>query len=99
MLKLSITPRAESDLTGIWLYTCEEWGTEQADSYLDKLEAGMKQLLNHPLLGSDYNHVSAGYRRLQVEHHAVFYQVLEPEVLIVRVLHEDMDSPQRLLQQ
>lgn len=97
MLKLSITPKAESDLTGIWLYTCEEWGAEQADTYLDQLEAGMKQLLRYPLLGADYTHVLTGYRRLQVEHHAVFYQVLEPEVLVVRVLHDDMDAPQRLL--
>jgi toxin ParE1/3/4 len=97
VLKLSITPKAESDLAGIWLYTCEEWGAEQADKYLDQLEAGMKQLLSHPLLGADYTHVLTGYRRLQVEHHAVFYQVLEPEVLVVRVLHEDMDTPRRLL--
>ena len=97
MLQLSITPKAESDLTGIWLYTCEEWGIDQADKYLDQLEVGMKQLLNHPLLGSNYAHVLPGYRRLQVEHHAVFYQVLEPEVLVVRVLHEDIDAPQRLL--
>ncbi|HAS23289.1 type II toxin-antitoxin system RelE/ParE family toxin [Idiomarina loihiensis] len=97
MLKLSVTPKAESDLTAIWLYTYEEWGAEQADKYLDHLEAGMKQLLSHPLLGADYAHVLVGYRRLYVEHHAVFYQVLKSEVLIVRVLHEDMDAPQRLL--
>ncbi len=97
MLKLSITPKAESDLTGIWLYTCEEWGVEQADKYLNELETSMKQLLSHPSLGADYTHVLTGYRRLQVEHHSVFYQVLESEVLVVRVLHEDMDAPQRLL--
>ncbi len=97
MLKLNITPKAESDLTGIWLYTCEEWGVEQADKYLDQLEAGMKQLLNHPLLGADYVHVFPGYRRLQIEHHAVFYQALELEVLVVRVLHKEMDAPNRLL--
>ncbi len=97
MFELGITPKAESDLTDIWLYTCEEWGTDQADRYLDQLEAGMKQLIAYPLLGADYAHVLTGYRRLQVEHHAVFYQVLESEVLVVRVLHEGMDAPQRLL--
>lgn len=97
MLKLSVTPKAESDLTGIWLYTCEEWGVDQADKYLDQLEAGMQQLLNHPSLGTNYTHVLPGYRRLQVEHHAVLYKVIEPEVLVIRVLHEDMDAPQRLL--
>ncbi|XKF15845.1 type II toxin-antitoxin system RelE/ParE family toxin [Halomonas sp. BLK-85] len=97
MLRLTVTPKAESDLTGIWLYTCEEWGVDQADVYLDQLEAGVNQLINYPSLGADYAHVLPGYRRLQVKHHAVFYQVNEPEVLIVRVLHEDMDAPRRLL--
>ena len=97
MLKLHVTPKAESDLVNIWLYSCEEWGLDQADKYLDLLEMGMKQLLNHPLLGANYSYVLQGYRRLQIEHHAVFYQVLEPEIRVVRVLHEDMDAPQRLL--
>ncbi|WP_048307061.1 type II toxin-antitoxin system RelE/ParE family toxin [Halomonas sp. PR-M31] len=97
MLKLNITPKAESDLIGIWIYTCEEWSVDQADKYLDQLETGMKQLINYLSLGTNYAHVLPGYRRLQVEHHAVFYQVLGPEVLVVRVLHEDMDAPVRLL--
>ncbi|GEN29306.1 toxin ParE1 [Halovibrio variabilis] len=98
MVKLSNTPKAESDLIDIWVYTCEEGGVEQADRYLDQLEAGMKQLANHPSLGTNYAHVLPGYRRLQVERHAVFYQVLEAEILVVRVLHQDMDAPQRLLE-
>jgi toxin ParE1/3/4 len=97
VFNLSVTPKAESDLIGIWVYTCEEWGVDQADKYLDQLETGMQQLINHPSLGANYAHVLSGYRRLQVEHHAVFYQVLESEMLIVRVLHEDMDAPERLL--
>jgi toxin ParE1/3/4 len=43
VFKLNVTPRAESDLIGIWVYTCEEWGVDQADNYLDRLEAGMKR--------------------------------------------------------
>jgi len=97
VFNLSVTPKAESDLIGIWVCTCEEWGVDQADKYLDQLETGMQQLINHPSLGANYAHVLSGYRRLQVEHHAVFYQVLESEMLIVRVLHEDMDAPERLL--
>ena len=97
MLKLSLTPKAESDLVEIWVYTCDEWGLDQADTYLDQLEEGMKQLIHHPSLGADYAHVLPGYRRLQVEHHAVFCKVLEAELLVVRVLHEGMDAPARLL--
>lgn len=97
MIKLRVTPKAESDLIGIWVYTCEEWGVEKADQYVDRMEAGMKQLIDNPLPGTNYAHVLPGYRRLLLERHAVFYQVLELEVLVVRVLHEDMDAPERLL--
>lgn len=96
MLTLCLTPKAESDLVGIWLYTCETWGAEQADEYLDQIERGVKHLLGHPALGIDYSHVLPGYRRLHIEHHDVFYKVLEGEILVVRVLHEDMDAPRRL---
>lgn len=97
MLRLRVTPKAESDLIGIWVYTCDEWGMVQADRYLDELEEGMKQLIHHPSLGADYTHVVPGYRRLQVENHAVFYKLVESELLVVRVLHQSMDAPARLL--
>jgi toxin ParE1/3/4 len=96
VLKLRVTPKAESDLVGIWVYTCDEWGADQADTYLDQLEKGMKQLTDHPSLGTDYAHILPAYRRLRLEHHAVFYKVLDAEVLIVRVLHEAIDAPARL---
>ncbi|RVU32050.1 type II toxin-antitoxin system RelE/ParE family toxin [Rheinheimera riviphila] len=97
MFKLSITPKAESDLIGIWVYSCEAWGVEQADKYLDQLEKAMKQLAEHPAVGTDYAHVRPGFRLLPVEHHSIFYRVCETEILVVRVLHEDMDAPQRLM--
>ena len=97
MLQLRVTPKAELDLIGIWVYTCGEWGIDQADKYLDELEEGMKQLIHHPSLGADYTHVLPGYRRLQVGHHALFYKLVEQELLVVRVLHESMDAPATLL--
>lgn len=97
MLALRLTPRAESDLVGVWVYSCETWGVEQADNYLDLLELGMKQLVQHPALGTVYSHVLPGYRRLHVEYHDVFYKVSGEEVLVVRVLHESMDAPRWLL--
>ncbi|WP_413229011.1 type II toxin-antitoxin system RelE/ParE family toxin [Arsukibacterium sp.] len=57
----------------------------------------MSQLLSHPLFGTDYAHVLTGYRSLQVEYHAVFYRVLQSKLRIVRVLHQEMDAPLKLL--
>ena len=99
MLQLTVSPKAESDLIGIWVYTCEQWGVDQADKYLDQLDSGMKRLVEHPLLGADYTHVFPEYRRLQVEHHSVFYKVQASQIIVIRVLHQEMDAPDRLMEQ
>ncbi|ASK36386.1 type II toxin-antitoxin system RelE/ParE family toxin [Alloalcanivorax mobilis] len=49
---MGLTPKAESDLIDIWAYTCEEWSADQADGYLDQLEAGMMPLVQHQYLGA-----------------------------------------------
>lgn len=97
MLSLNVTPRAESDLVETWLYTSETWGVAQADEYLDQLETGMGHLKVHPSLGVDYSHILHGYRKFRIAHHDVFYRILENKILVVRVLHENMDAPRRLL--
>ncbi len=96
MLELKVSPQAETDLTDIWVYSCEAWGIEQADNYLEQLAAGMEQLTLHPQLGLDYSHVLPSYRRLQIERHCVFYQVKNTTVVVIRVLHQEMDAPERL---
>lgn len=97
MLSLRVSPQAESDLVETWLYTSETWGVAQADEYLDQLETGMGHLTTHPSLGVDYSHILPGYRKIRIGHHEVFYRILGSEIWVVRVLHEDIDAPLRLL--
>ena len=82
---------AEDDLVGIWLYSFEQWGTEQADLYLDALDEGISLLRANPQLGTDASHLKSGCRRLHVRHHLVYYRLQLPRIEIVRVLHESMD--------
>lgn len=98
MPDLEITPEAENDLVDIWVCTFKEWGADQADDHLDQLERGRNQLIEHPELGVDCSHVIPGYRRLQQEHHLFFYKLENSKLLIVRVFHEDMDVPRRLVE-
>lgn len=35
MPEYRLTPAAEGDLEGIWLYTAEQWGVKQANHYID----------------------------------------------------------------
>jgi toxin ParE1/3/4 len=82
---------AESDLLGIWQYTFESWGADQADEYLDELEQAISRLASIPEVGVSRELVRAGYRVLFVNDHAVYYNVASNPVRIVRVLHGRMD--------
>jgi toxin ParE1/3/4 len=86
--------RARDDLLGIWLYTAEVWGEQQADRYLDQLQAAIERLKGYPAAGLDYGRIRPGYRRLSVARHRIFYTASEVQIDIIRVLHEreDMES-------
>ena len=63
----------------------------QADRYLDELDQEIQLLAENPNLGSDYDHICDGYRRLSINYHAVFNRLLGDFPEIVHVLHERMD--------
>lgn len=96
MLEILIRPRARKDLAAIWQYTFEQWGETQADLYLRELEIGIQILADHPDFGVLYDHVRAGYRKLHLNRHMVFYRVKHNRIEVVRILHESMDVPRRL---
>lgn len=48
MPEYRLTPAAEGDLEGIWLYTAEQWGVKQANHYIDILSATFSDLAQHP---------------------------------------------------
>jgi toxin ParE1/3/4 len=66
MRKIHVSVLAESDLIGIWQYSFEEWGADQADRYLDELDSNIKLLADNLDLGIKRDFVSDGYRVLFV---------------------------------
>jgi toxin ParE1/3/4 len=82
-----ISTEAENDIDQIASYTISNWGTAQADRYLNKLEDGISALGNNPLIGRPCDSLQRGLRRLEIEKHVVFYLPEPDGVLIVRVLH------------
>ena len=91
-----LTPAAVRDLETIWLYTLEEWGTEQANRYIDELVDAFNQLAAHPQLGLSCDHIRKGYRRSRVGRHAIYFRVTDYGIAIYRLLHERMDAPRHL---
>lgn len=95
-LPVRISALAEADLIGIWRYTAERWGSEQADVHLDGLEAAFRRLAAQPALGARRDAVREGYRVLFVADHAVYYRVTATAVQVIRVLHGRMDPERHL---
>lgn len=87
--------QAKADLFDIWRYTAGRWGEQQADHYLEKIDARCRKLARDTLSSKT---TLPEYPMLQVvrcEHHYIFY-IMEDVPLIIAVLHEKMDHVARL---
>ncbi len=96
MPEIRIRPRAKHDLKAIWRYSFEHWGEAQADLYLRQLDAAIQSLREFPDIGEPSDHIRAGYRKLHVNRHLVFYRRIDQRIEIVRVLHQAMDIGRQL---
>ena len=94
--QLVTTTEAANDLVEIWVYSYEQWGRAQADSYLSQLEQTIKRLVDDPLLGTSRDQIRRGYRSIRIGRHVVFYTVSDTELRIQRVLHARMDVDRHL---
>jgi toxin ParE1/3/4 len=81
---------ARLDLTDIADYTVDTWGPEQAQRYLDILEACFSRIVRSPKIGRPCNRICKGYRRIEHEKHVIFYRADQDGILIGRVLHQRM---------
>ena len=89
-------PQAYADLEGIWLYTHEQWGEEQADRYVRRLNKQIMALATSPECGKSAEAIRAGYYSIQVGRHLVFYTFTDTIVSVRRVLHDQMDVERHL---
>ncbi len=82
---------AEADLIGIWLFTYENWGEQQADDYLDAIVSGVADLARSPEKGRPRESLRSGYWSRGILRHLAFYTFNRMEVRLRRVLHRAMD--------
>lgn len=95
-MTINLSVLAEQDLLDIWTYTYDKWGEMQADDYLRQLDYGFRQIAAMPLSGKLLTEIDAHLRVYHCRHHYIFYLIERDEVIIIAVLHEKMDSLQRL---
>ena len=91
MAGFALSPAAQADLEEIWDYTVRRWGEAQAERYTRDIQAACEGLSDGTLIGLSAEDIRAGYRKIGVGSHVMYYREREGTLEIVRILHRRMD--------
>ncbi|MDP3378093.1 MAG: type II toxin-antitoxin system RelE/ParE family toxin [Brevundimonas sp.] len=91
-----LTPAAQADLEDIWRYSVQQWSFAQAERYILAIRDACDDLAAGVQNGQDAGDIRAGYRKLKVGSHVLFFRRSGNTIDIVRILHQRMDLPNRL---
>lgn len=95
MPSYELTLAAEEALRGIWRYTSETWGPEQADKYLDLLGECFDAIGNRRAAPIPLPQLPDEVCIHHCQRHYIFWLAIDRPIIIA-VLHEKMDVLQRL---
>ncbi len=95
-LKIIFLEEAINDIEEIWFYIFVTWSQHQADRYHSLIIKEIEFLATKPESGKALNHIRKGYRSIKIKSHYIFYRFSQDELEIIRILHENMDIPNRL---
>lgn len=99
MAKFRFTNKAVYDLTQIWNYTVVKWSEKQADKYYLMLVDNCNEVACNPESGKNYSEVTENLLGFKAGRHIIFYRIIEmDEVEIIRILHEQMDLKNRIIE-
>ena len=90
MLRLETSPEAEADLVDIWSYIADDQ-PDNADKFLDKLQAVAEKLAEFPGLGRNRPELANNLKSFPVDRYSLFYCITEDALILVRVLTSARD--------
>ncbi|WP_438751380.1 type II toxin-antitoxin system RelE/ParE family toxin [Pararhizobium sp. O133] len=96
MKQLAFSPKAAADLDEIYDYTEDQWGPEQAETYIAELEQACSSLLLHSTRRAVRAVGKSRYFVISCGSHRVWYRENQEDILIVRILHQRMDPARHL---
>ncbi len=96
-MSFHLTQKAKADLKDIARYTQKTWGSDQRNTYLQKIDSAFLDLSETPDIGRDCDYIRSGYKKYGIGKHFIFYRLTKPHhIEIVRVLHGRMNIKKRL---
>lgn len=91
MSKFTVSQAANSDIRSIARYTQDTWGRDQRRRYLDGLNEKFELLAAIPEMAAERRDFRPPVRIHHYEKHLIIYVIEDGGILIVRVLHQNMD--------
>ena len=92
MSSFSLSKSARKDFKSIGSYTQRQWGYDQRTLYLTGLNDGFITLSENPNIGTDCHYIEPGLKKHPYKSHIIFYEIQDDQrILIVRILHKNMD--------
>ena len=99
MAKFELTKKVVEDLGEIWNYAHENWSEHQTDIYYQLLIESFKEIANNPSIGKNYGGIVGSLRGFKVGRHIIFFREMEGQKIeIIRILHEQMDLKNRIIE-
>jgi toxin ParE1/3/4 len=95
MKTLAFSPAAEADIEGIWDYSADNWGPDQADRYTDEIRDACHAVAAGRKRGKLVD-LRPGYLKLSTGSHMIYFRDYGDWLEIVRVLHGRQDVERHL---
>lgn len=96
MRRLDLTEIAREDLKSIRRFSQKAWGSDRTVRYMTELRDVMKRLTAGTVVSRNRDDLRLGLHMATSGRHCVFFEADESRILVVRVLHDNMDYPRHL---
>jgi len=98
MKAFELTKKAKDDLRTIARFTEKRWGRDQRFLYIKQFDDAFHLLAESPSLGKQCDFIKEGYRKFPQGSHILFYrEASKNKVVIIRILHTNMDAESKFL--
>ena len=99
MDKYILSEEAFLDIREIWYYTIDKWSEKQAEYYVNNLYDQFDEIYKNPNAIEIFTpKFETNYKCKRYQRHLIFFRVLDNGTIdIIRILHDNMDLPQHLL--
>lgn len=96
---LELTASAQNDLRDILSYTAQQWGEEKLVAYKNTIHKAFESIKDNPLIGREKMIKGLSVHAFRIESHDVYYLIHARTIIVLRILHEKMDSSRHIDEQ